>query len=444
MAQSSTFWNFAWTAGTVGASSAVRFGLNVTLAHLLVPEVLGILVVMGSVRLGMELLSDIGIEQNIVHHPDSLEPRFRDTAWTLQVLRGALLSAIFALAAPAFAAAYRIETALFLVAAAGPFLNSLHSTAIFAMVKRLEVRQRSLFELLIEVLYVILTIGLALAWRSVYAPVLGIVLFAVMRSALSYALPDARQSFRLDREVAWRIVHFGKWIAVTSLLTFAAGNVDRLYLGTVVPLALLGVYGIARTIAELPTTLARRIGYQVVFPSIAGARNEGGSDGRARIARTRLAFVLAACGGIGVAAAGGDWVVEAVYDPRYRQAGWMLTVLLLGATFAILSSLNEALLLAGGRPAFSTYANLARLGTLAVGLVAGFALAGMPGAVMAVALAEACQYAYIAMGQLRIGQHFWRQDAAALAAGFGLFAAAVGLREALGWGTPLAAMGLGG
>ena len=29
MAKSSTFWNFAWTAGTVGASSVVRFGLNV-------------------------------------------------------------------------------------------------------------------------------------------------------------------------------------------------------------------------------------------------------------------------------------------------------------------------------------------------------------------------------------------------------------------------------
>ena len=437
MAKSSTFWNFAWTAGTVGASSVVRFGLNIVLAHLLVPEILGVMVVVNSIRLGIELLSDVGIEQNIIHHADSLEPRFRDTAWTLQVLRGLMLSTIFAVGAPLFGAAYGIPASIFLVASLGPIINSLHSTAIFALVKRLEVRHRSLFELMIEVIYVVMTIGLAWVWRSVWAPVLGVVLYAALRTALSYTLPDARQRFRLDREVAMRIIHFGKWIAVTSLVTYAASNVDRLYLGTVVPLGLLGVYGIARTIAEVPTTLARRIGYQVVFPSLAGARNAGDLDGRARIARTRLAFVLVACGGIGAAASCGDLLIKLVYDPRYLQAGWMVTVLLLGAVFAILSNLNEALLLAGGRPAYSTYANLLRLGTLAVGVIGGFAVGGMVGTVIAVALAEVCQYGYIAVGQLRIRQHFWKQDAGAVLAAICLFAALVALRHALGWGTPM-------
>ena len=442
MAKSSTFWNFAWTAGTVGASSVVRFGLNVVLAHLLVPDILGVMVIVNSVRLGIELLSDVGIEQNIIHHPDSLEPHFRDTAWTLQVLRGLLLSLAFAIGAPAFGAAYGIAPAIFLVAALGPILNSLHSTAIFTLVKTLDVRRRSLFELMIEVLYVVLTIGMAWVWRSVWAPVLGVVLYAALRSALSYTLPDARQHFRLDRGVAWRIIHFGKWIAVTSLVTYAASNVDRLYLGAVVPLGLLGIYGIARTIAELPTTLARRIGYQVVFPSLAGARNQGEADGRRHIARTRLAFVVATCSAIGLVAAGGDWLIALVYDARYRETGWMLTVLLLGSVFAILSNLNEALLLAGGRPAYSTYANLLRLMTLAAGVVGGFKLAGMPGAVAAVALAELCQYGYIAAGQLRIGQGFWKQDVAAVLAAACLFAALVALRQALGWGTPFDLMGV--
>jgi O-antigen/teichoic acid export membrane protein len=444
LAKSSTFWNFAWTAGTVGASSVVRFGLNVVLAHILVPEILGVMVVVNSVRLGIELLSDVGIEQNIIHHPDSLEPRFRDTAWTVQVLRGLLLSAVFLIGAPVFGAAYGIPTSIFLVAALGPILNSLHSTAIFALVKKLEVRRRSLFELLIEVLYVVLTIGMAWIWRSVWAPVLGVVLYAALRSALSYTLPDARQHLRLDREVAMRIIHFGKWIAVTSLVMYAASNVDRLYLGTVVPLGLLGIYGIARTIAEVPTTLARRISYQVVFPSLAGARNRGELDGRAHVARTRLAFVLATCGGIAAAATCGDLLIALVYDARYQQAGWMLTVLLLGAVFATLSNLNEALLLAGGRPAYSTYANLLRLATLATGVVGGYALAGMEGVVVAVALAEVCQYAYIAGGQLRIGQGFWKQDAAAVLLAAGLFVALVALRHALGWGTPFDAMGAAG
>lgn len=407
---------------------------------MLVPEILGVMVVVNSVRLGMELLSDVGIEQNIIHHPDSLEPHFRDTAWTVQVLRGIFLSAIFLLCAPLFGAAYDIPTSIFLVAGVGPFLNSLHSTAIFELVKKLEVRRRSLFELVIELLYVMLTIGLAWAWRSVWAPVVGVVLYAALRSALSYTLPNARQRFRLDRAVAMRIIHFGKWIAITSLVTFAASNIDRLYLGAVVPLALLGIYGIARTIAELPTTLARRISYQVVFPSLAGARNRGEKDGRPAIAKTRLAFVLATCGGIGIAASGGDLLISLVYDPRYQAAGWMLTVLLLGSVFAILSNLNEGLLLAGGRPAYSTYANSLRFVTLTSGVIGGYALAGMVGAVIAVALAEVCQYVFIGLGQRRIGQTFWKQDSAAIVAALGLFAALVALRVAMGWGTPFDAM----
>ena len=41
---------------------------------------------------------------------------------------------------------------------------------------------------------------------------------------------------------------------------------DRLYFARVIPLALLGVYGISRTISELLTTLVMRLGNIVVFP----------------------------------------------------------------------------------------------------------------------------------------------------------------------------------
>lgn len=444
MARSSTFSNFAWTAGTIGASSAVRFGLNLLLAHLLAPEIMGMLVVVNSVRLGIELLTDVGIEQNMIHHPDALEPRFRDTAWTLQVIRGVFLSAVFVIAAPWFGAGYNIDTRIFLLAACSPIINATHSTAVFALVKRLEVRRRSLFELGVDTLYALVTAIVAYVWRTGWAPVIGIVLFAVFRSALSYTLPDARQRFRLDREVAGRIIHFGKWIAITTLVMYAASNIDRLYLGRVVPLGLLGIYGIARAIADIPTLLARRISYQVVFPSLAGAGAADRNAMHTSIGRTRLYFVLVTCGGLAVAGAGGDWLIALIYDPRYHAAGWMLSVLLIGAIFAILSNLNEALLLAGGRPAYSTYANLLRLGTLAALMVAGFALAGMPGAVIAVALTEVLQFGYIAVGQWRIGQHFWRQDLAAIVVSAAIFAGLVALRASLGAGTPFALMASGG
>ncbi|CAN5614531.1 hypothetical protein BH10PSE14_BH10PSE14_31460 [soil metagenome] len=434
---------FVWTAGTFMVSAGLKFGLNVTLSYLLAPGILGVMVVVNAIRLGVELLTDVGIEQNIIHHPDGLERHFRDTAWTLQIVRGLLLSTLFALAAPLLANAYHIDVRIFLLAALSPLIGGAHSTAIFVLVKHLEVRRRNAFELGAEALAFIVQVALAFWLRSVWAPAIGLVVAVALRSALSYLLPDAAQRPRFDRAIARRILSFGKWIALTSLVMYAATNLDRLYLGGIVPLGLLGIYGIARAIAELPTTLARRMSYQIIFPALAGTG--GDRAGRmAQIAASRLVFILGSCVSLALAAALADELVALVYDRRYVAAGWMLAVLLIGAVFAVLSNLNEALLLSAGRPHYSSFANLMRLGTLAIAMPSGFALAGFPGAVVAVAATEVLQYLYIAAGLRRVKMGFWRQDFVTLGSSIAVFLAVIGLRHWLGLGNPLAGMRVAG
>ncbi|MCA1196343.1 oligosaccharide flippase family protein [Sphingomonas sp. R647] len=431
---------FLWTAGTFGLSAGLKFGLNIVLAWLLAPEILGILLVVNAVRLGIELLTDVGIEQNMVHHPDGLDQRFRDTAWTLQVLRGALLSLVFLAASPALSAAYAIDLNIFLLVSLSPLISGLHSTAIFILVKRLEVRRRNLFELMCEALAFALQVALVLWLRSVWAPVLGLLGAVAIRSALSYALPLARQRLRFDRAIVLRIVDYGKWIALTSLVMYAASNLDRLYLGKVASLALVGIYGIARAIAELPTTLARRMSYQIIFPALAGMSQDDRADRLAGLARTRLLFVAGVCAALGFGAAIGDLLIALVYDARYAAAGWMLSVLLLGGVFATLSNLNEALLLGAGKPLYSSLANLARLASLAALLPLGFAIAGFAGAVVAVAAVELLHYGFISLGLLRVRAHYFRHDALALLLAALVFCGILAGRDMLGWGSALSGL----
>jgi len=429
---------FFWTAGTFGLSAGLKFGLNIVLAWLLAPEILGILLVVNAVRLGIELLTDVGIEQNMVHHPDGLEQRFRDTAWTLQVLRGLLLSLVFLAAAPALAQAYDIDLRIFLIVALSPLISGLHSTAIFVLVKQLEVRQRNSFELLCEALAFALQIVLALVLRSVWAPVFGLLGAVAIRSALSYALPLARQRLRFDRTIVLRILDYGKWIALTSLVMYAASNLDRLYLGKVAPLALVGIYGIARAIAELPTTLARRMSYQIIFPALAGATAQNMSDRLSELGGIRFLFTGGVCVALAAAAGIADFLILLIYDARYAEAGWMLCVLLLGALFAALSNLNEALILGAGKPLLSSLANLARLASLAILLPLGFAGAGFAGAVIAVAAVEVLHYGFIALGLLKVRAHFFRHDALALLLGALVFLAILLARGLFGLGNVLA------
>jgi O-antigen/teichoic acid export membrane protein len=61
-----------------------------------------------------------------------------------------------------------------------------------------------------------------------------------------------------NQEVVKEILSFGKWIFVSTALTFFAEQADRL-MGKLLTLDVLGVYGVALTLADIPRsiTLAR-------------------------------------------------------------------------------------------------------------------------------------------------------------------------------------------
>ena len=77
-----------WTVATYSASQLFRFVSSVILTRLLAPELFGLIAIIHSVRIGIELLSDVGIGQNVVYNKESDKPDFYNTAWSLQLIRG--------------------------------------------------------------------------------------------------------------------------------------------------------------------------------------------------------------------------------------------------------------------------------------------------------------------------------------------------------------------
>ena len=239
-----------WTMGTYAASAGIRFGSNIVLSRLLGPEILGVVVIAQAIRVGTELLTDLGMEQNVVHSEHGDEERFLNTVWTMQILRGLLMSLACAAATPLLARFYGIDSNILLAMSVVPLLNSLMSTSLFSVAKRLDVRTRNLFELVSETIGLVINITLAFTLQNVWAPILGILLSIAVRSSLTYLLPHPRHRLLLDRIHAPSIFHFSKWIMLSSLAFYAAVYVDRLFLGRVVPLAVLGVYGLAKAVAD--------------------------------------------------------------------------------------------------------------------------------------------------------------------------------------------------
>ncbi len=425
----------AWTIGTYGASVVLRFGSNVLLSRLIAPEIFGMVVVISAIRMGADLLSDIGIGQNIVNNPRGDQPAFYNTAWTFQVLRGLLLFALCCAFAGPLAGLYGVPEAAIQFGALTLALLGMTSTSLFLLQKRLHVSTLTLFEFVQDLIGTAAMLIFVLWSPTVWSILLGNLVGALARVVGSFLLPGGGNRPMIDRRHIREIFSFGRWIFLWSMLGFLSVNFDRLYLGSVAPLALLGVYGIARTMAELPAFLAARLGHFLVFPLVSAAGEIPHERLRREIGPIRLGFLLAAAVGIGIAAAGGDFIIRGIYDARYALAAGMLPLLLLGTWATILCSTNEYVLIGRGKPQYGTAASSVKLAYLVIGLPLAFKTGGMLGAILILVTADVARYAVLLVAQMRARVGFGAQDLLATAALLATLLGLTALRAALSLGT---------
>lgn len=69
-----------WTVGGFGAGLVLRFVSNIFLTRLLAPQLFGLMLIVNTLRVGIELISDLGIAQNIIYSPNANEPDYYNTA----------------------------------------------------------------------------------------------------------------------------------------------------------------------------------------------------------------------------------------------------------------------------------------------------------------------------------------------------------------------------
>src|SRR5262245_44517632 len=95
-----------WTIGSYVATQVLRLGGNLIFARLLYPEAFGLMALVTIFVQGLAMFSDIGIGPSIIQSRRGEDPRFLNTAWTIQVVRGFLLWTVSAVGARPFAIWY--------------------------------------------------------------------------------------------------------------------------------------------------------------------------------------------------------------------------------------------------------------------------------------------------------------------------------------------------
>lgn len=390
----------AWQFASYLTSQGIRFGSNLVLTRLLVPEDFALMLLVNLFLHGLQMFSDIGLGPALIQKRDGIETRFLHTAWTISLGRGAFLWGFACLLAWPIASFYGEPRLLAVmpVAAFSLFLDATCSTYVVVLERRLQYGQIIFIELFSYLVSVAAMIIGALYTSTVWPLVGGLLINAGLSSALTHVLPGApRMRLLLDRKATSQMVRFGKWLFVSSMLTFLAGQLDRIILGKLITVNELGVYAIAFMIAQVMVALTHELARGVLYPVYARAHELGTEHLRSQVLRYRLALLAVILPPSLLLYLAGPEIVRFLYDDRYWEAGWMLQSLSLGAMLTAIIVPAESILLASGDSYRHMLLQAVETIAMCVSMALGYHFGGTPGIIIGYSLAGLLQYPFLVL-----------------------------------------------
>jgi O-antigen/teichoic acid export membrane protein len=402
----------AYTMAGFLLTQTLRMGGNIVLTRLLNSEAFGIMAIVYTFLTGLALFSDVGIGPSIIQNSRGDDPKFLNTAWTVQFGRGLILFTLAVLAAAPVAWFFEAPALLSLVpvAAFAGLIEGSQSVKHYTTQRHLALGRLTLIEVLSQVAALVVMLTWALVSPSVWALVAGGLTGALTDVILSHTILSGYNArFGWDKRAGHALLTFGRWIFISTLLTFAVGQADRLIFAKMIPLALLGVYSIALQVAMVPTNAMRALASRVMFPLFSGAHRRDNQFKEVFARARRLHLVISGwllSGLIG----GGSVAIRLVYDSRYYEAGWMLQLLAVAGWCSTPEATNTQAALASGQPRWVAIGHAAKL----VGMVAlmplGFYVAGFPGALLGFVASELLRYGASATAAYQLKLPALRQD----------------------------------
>jgi len=396
-----------WSVGGFVAGQLLRFGGNLVLTRLLLPEYFGIMGIVTVVILGLTMFSDLGLLQSVVQSRKGENSIFLNTAWTIQVIRGVFLSILMlgiagiiqigintGLLGANTVYGNEILPSVLLILAIVPFLNGLESTKIFIANRKLDLKSITILEIASQSIGLCVMVLLAWKYPTIWSLVMGVIVSAVTKTALSHIwLNGEPNRFLLNRQVANEIIGYGKWVMLASISGFMLSQGDRLLLGGLIDANSLGVYTIAYFLASAVLLGLARLNRMVFFPALSDiARDE-----KHRLkeyyykirSRTDILVLLVA----GMLFVSGQSIIDLLYDERYIEAGWMLEVLSL-SVLGVATIVADQIFLATGHSRWMSLTSLAQLFFLYAGLPIAYITWDLHGAIWVIAFAFVPKYLY--------------------------------------------------
>lgn len=390
----------SWTLFGHLTSQLIRLGSNLIMTRLLVPEMFGVMAIANIIIIGLAMFSDLGLKQNIIQSKRGSEPLFLNTVWSVQILRGVILSFACLLAAylltvinhAGLIGADNVYSSgllpqVLIVLALSPIFQGLESTKVASSNRNLFLKRVVTLELVAQLF------GLAfmLVWvyfdRSIWPLVGGAVFAGFTKMLLSHLiLPGHSNKLAWDSKSFDEIFNFGKWMFMSSIFGFLIGQGDKLLLGGLLSSKSFGLYSIAALLYAALEGLISKLISNVVFPALGEVNRLNPERIREKYYKIRLPIDIFCLFLAGFLLFSGSTIVNILYDQRYALSGHMLEIL--GLLFLVIRfGVAGQFYLVMGKPKIMTILIFSRLVFMLVFIPIGYKLNQDMGAIWGLALA---------------------------------------------------------
>lgn len=363
---------------------SITFVRTLLLARLLMPADFGLvalaMMLLGVIRAASNLRPDLALVKKV--RP---ERRHYDTAWTLTIIRGALMALVLCLLA-GFSSRYfeapELEGIVYCVAIF-VFIGGFQNVGTVDFYKDLTFDKVFWLNFISKVASSVIAITIAIVFRNYWALVAGFAGTRLITVILSFRMHPYRPRLSL---AAWReILDFSKWLIPYSIVFSLREQADSFVIGKWLGAAALGPYNLAKTISGFVGTELVLPLRSVMFPAYAKLAQD---PDRLRTSFTDSLSLIFAIGapisiGLGLLA---EPFVHVVLGQNWLGAIPLIEVLVFYALFQLCNSPCSALFLAVGKTHIMFVAQVIGMTIAIPSIFYGLEVAGIYGVALAVAI----------------------------------------------------------
>lgn len=338
-----------WTFFGFGATQALKLVSILILARMLSPADYGLVSIVTVVLVGITMVSDLGFGPNVMQNERGEEEAFLNSIWSLQVAKGFLVWFLCILLAWPISYFYDqpILLPIMVVSTFASVLSGFNSTGVYSTDRNIDLKKQTIFQFSAQFVSLAIMITIAYFYPTVWALVIGGLVTAGVYAYLSHHLVSMQNKWHWDPETNKKILHFGKWVAISSTMGFIVIHSAPLILGKFLTMTKLGLFSNGVNLARVMEGINFTIIQKVVTPVIAKIRDQDNQEIRKKLTKLKLALMGLFLPGLWIMIIFAPQIIGIMFDARYQDAAWIMQVYSIALIPMVISGLGQFYLVLG-------------------------------------------------------------------------------------------------